>query len=69
MISLIYKHVFLLLLQMGKIGTASNKNRTSQNNKNEQKVKASNGSKRKKAVRRNTQASISFFKTVKVKVM
>lgn len=46
---------------MGKIGTASNKNRTSQSNKNEQKVKASNGSKRRKAVRRNSQASISFY--------
>ncbi|XP_016093684.1 caspase 8, apoptosis-related cysteine peptidase, like 1 [Sinocyclocheilus grahami] len=39
---------------MGKIGTGSNKNRTSRSNKNEQKVKASNGSKRKKAVRRNS---------------
>ncbi len=60
MISLIYKHImFILLYQMGKIGTASNKNRTSQSNKNEQKkVKASNGSKRKKTVWRNSQASI-----------
>ncbi|XP_059427418.1 caspase 8, apoptosis-related cysteine peptidase, like 1 [Carassius carassius] len=33
---------------MDKIGSTSNKNRTSQRNKNQQKVRASNGSKRKK---------------------
>lgn len=51
--------MFLLLLQMGKTGTGSNK---SQGNQNEQKkLQASDGSKRKKTVKRNSQASISFY--------
>lgn len=61
--------MFLLLLQMDKTGTDGYKNQTSPCNKNEQKkVKESDGPKKMKAVGRNSQASISFYYSMKVKV-